>query len=107
MDKLLGIHEDGEAEEDVAGGGGGKAADVGGDEQGGGDRHQAGGHQLDGRVFPSWVVRYQTIGYNEVLPAALKASFVRAVAAAKSRIGSTNAEIEKMFFFSSPRVHWH
>ena len=37
MDKLLGIHEDGEAEEDVAGGGGGKAADVGGDEQGGGD----------------------------------------------------------------------
>ena len=66
MDKLLGIHEDGEAEEDVAGGGGGKAADVGGDEQGGGDRHQAGGHQLDGRVFPSWVVRYQTIGYNEV-----------------------------------------
>ena len=66
MDKLLGIHEDGEAEEDVAGGGGGKAADVGGDEQGGGDRHQAGGHQLDGRVFPSWVVRYQTIGYTEV-----------------------------------------
>ena len=54
MNKLLSIHEDSQSDEQVGGGRGGQAAQVGRDEEGGRDRHQAGGHQLDGRVFFSW-----------------------------------------------------
>ena len=54
MNKLLSIHEDSQSNEQVGGGRGGQAAQVGRDEEGGRDRHQAGGHQLDGRVFFSW-----------------------------------------------------
>ena len=91
---------------------------------------------MDGSSLPGWldIRQLDTLRFFSnflvFLPAALKASFVRAVAAAKSRIGSTNAEIEKMFFitknslalivrrqtkmakglfrhliFSSPRIH--
>ena len=47
VNKLLCIHEDGEAYEEIGGDIGGQVAQVGRDEQRGGDRHQARGHQFN------------------------------------------------------------
>ena len=111
MNKLLSIHEDSQSDEQVGGGRGGQAAQVGRDEEGGRDRHQAGGHQLNGRVFFSWAGKMlieqisnlnsatnsctkkrEKVWYINQLfflsPAALKASLAKAIEATQSKTGS-------------------
>ena len=103
MNKLLCIHEDTQSNEHVGGGRGGQAAQVRWDEEGGRDRHQARGHQINGGVFFSWVVKvdnFLNIRYNLLLlPAALKASFARAMEDSQSRMGTPKAGIKSGLWF--------
>ena len=74
------------------------------------DTRQAVINSMDGSSLPGWfdIRQLDTLRFFSnflvFLPAALKASFVRAVAAAKSRIGSTNAEIENFFITKNPLI---